>query len=74
MIPLVIYCIFGGCLAQDIDTRPLHRQVIEDQLSPREIKSCYHGDKYYEDCTDANPWGFTLDEYPGTRWSPSNRD
>jgi len=33
MIPLALYCIFGGCLTAPIDTRPLHRQIIEDQFN-----------------------------------------
>ena len=77
MIPLAIYCIFGGCLTAPIDTRPIHRQIIQDQLTPSEITSCYHGDTYYKDCRDANPFGFNLDdedEHSRSRWSPRNRD
>lgn len=33
MIPLALYCIFGGCLTAPIDTRPLHRQIIQDQFN-----------------------------------------
>ena len=35
MIPFVLGCIVGGCLDVPIDTRPIHRQIIEDQLTPK---------------------------------------
>ena len=49
MIPLLLGCIVGGCLDVPIDTRPIHRQVIEDQLTSKPV-------------SDYNPWGFELDD------------
>ena len=77
MIPLILFCVVGGCLDQPVDNRPLWRQVQQDQFTPAPIVSCYHGDKYYEDCSDANPFGFNLeedDEHSGSRWNPRARD
>ena len=48
MIPLALYCIFGGCLTAPIDTRPLHRQIIEDQFNG----------------TRNNRYDFECDEHP----------
>lgn len=36
MIPLFLLCVFGGCLDQAIDTRPLFTQIYEDQIVPKE--------------------------------------
>ena len=33
MIPLALGCLIGGCLDIPIDTRPLHRQIWEDQIN-----------------------------------------
>ena len=49
MIPLLIGCVFGGCLDVPIDTRPIHQQVIQDQLTPKPVN-------------DRNPWGFEFDD------------
>lgn len=75
MIPLILFCVVGGCLDQPIDNRPIHRQIMQDQLSKPAVSSCYYGDKYYKDCRDADPFGFGDDdeEELGMR-DPRNRD
>ncbi len=76
MIPLILFCVVGGCLDQPIDNRPIGRQL-GDQFAKPEVVSCYYGDTYYKDCRDANPFGFNLDdedEHSRSRWSPRNRD
>ena len=63
MIPLALGCIIWGCLDVPIDTRPIYRQVWEDQLNRQErVYSCYSGGKYYQDCRERDPWGFGKDE------------
>jgi len=63
MLPLTIACIFGGCLDMPIDTRPLHTQIWQDQLGGNErVVSCYSGNKFYEDCSKRDPWGFGENE------------
>ena len=47
MIPLLLGCIVGGCLDVPIDTRPIHRQIIEDQLTSKPV-------------VESNPWGLSL--------------
>ena len=49
MIPLLLGCIVGGCLDVPIDTRPIHRQIIEDQLTPKPT-------------VERNPWGFDIED------------
>ncbi len=48
MIPLALYCIFGGCLSAPIDSRPLHRQIIEDQFNGT-------SNNYYDTECDEHP-------------------
>ena len=48
MIPLLLGCIVGGCLDMPIDTRPIHRQIIQDQLTPKD-NPIYNR----EDCEDS---------------------
>ena len=65
MIPLILGCLVGGCLDVPIDSRPLHQQIYQDQLSPGRVVSCWGGEDgktYYPDCRDWDPWGFDENE------------
>lgn len=52
MIPLTLACIIGGCLDVPVDTRPLHRQIYEDQIRGRQTvrAACYVGETFYKVC------------------------
>lgn len=63
MIPLLLFCVFGGCLDAPVDNRPIYTQIWEDQLNRQEeTHSCYSEGKLYENCNDRDPWGFDENE------------
>ena len=60
MIPLSLFCLVACGQYIDIDTRPIHRQIIDDQLTKKE-NPIYNRNK----CND----GFHVRTY-----DPRNRD
>jgi len=58
MVPVLLFCVLGGCLDQPIDTRTPERRI-RDVFSEAPITSCYGRDgEYYKDCRDYDPYGF----------------
>ena len=58
MIPLLLFCVFGGCLDQPVDTRPIFTQIYEDQINVERTP-------FEDECDE--------DFYTGRR-DPRNRD
>lgn len=53
MISLTVACIIGGCLDIPIDTRPIHRQILDDQFGRKEqVQSCYINGKFHKQCPE----------------------